>query len=315
MKILITGAAGNLGSFLTQHLLVSGHHLNLMVHRTRLPDKLASAKETTVFQADLARPESLNEPVREVDVIVHFAGRLFAPRPENFLHETNVIFVRNLVDAAIAAHVGKFILVSFPHVEGPSSPEEPARGHLEGDPQSVHAQTRLAAERYLFEAAADSHLTPIALRPGMIYARGVLMIDTARWLLSRRLLGVWSDPTWIHLISLPDFLTATTSAIEHPHARGIYNLGDDKPLTLQELLDRAAEYWGFPAPWRAPAALFYTAAAFVELYAVIFRTPAPLTRDFIRIGRANYVTDTTRMRQELLPSLQYPDLTSGLELL
>ena len=89
-------------------------------------------------------------------------------------------------------------------------------------------------------------MTPIALRrPGMIYARGILMPDAARWLSRRRLLAVWKNPTWIHLLSLPDFLAATQATIENPDATGIYNLGDDGPLTLQEFLDRAAvERWG-----------------------------------------------------------------------
>ena len=315
MRILITGAAGNLGSFLADHLLNSDHHLNLMVHDSPLPEQLVNAGNTTAVRADLGKPHSLPSALRNVDVVVHFAGRLFAPRPESFLHETNVSYVRNLVDAAIAAGVDRFMLISFPHVEGESSPEAPARGLLQGAPASVHAQTRLAAEKYLFATAADTDLTPIALRPGMIYSRGVLMIDAARWLLERRLLGVWPDPTWIHPIALPDFLQATTAAIERSEIRGIYNLADDHPLILQNFLDRAAEQWGYQKPWRAPAPLFYIAASLVELAAFVLRTPAPLTRDFIRIGRASYVADTSRMKRELLPTLRYPDLESGLALL
>jgi nucleoside-diphosphate-sugar epimerase len=315
MRVLITGAAGNLGSFLSHHLLDSRHNLNLMVHRNPVPKTLSNAANTTLFHADLGNPNTLPAALQGVDVVVHFAGRLFAPHPEKFLPETNITYVRNLVDAAIAAGVERLILISFPHVEGESTPEAPAQGHLQGNPQSVHAQTRLAAEKYLFTTAADTTLTPIALRPGMIYARGVLMIDAARWLLERRLLGVWRDRTWIHLISLPDFLSAAAAAIEKPEIRGIYNLADDRPITLQHFLDRAAIHWGCPKPWRAPASLFYIAASLVEFWAAVFRTPAPLTRDFIRIGRASYVTDTTRMKEELLPSLAYPDLESGLVLL
>jgi len=37
MQILITGAAGNMGSLLARHLLASPHRLRLLVHRTPLP--------------------------------------------------------------------------------------------------------------------------------------------------------------------------------------------------------------------------------------------------------------------------------------
>lgn len=315
MNVLITGAAGNLGSLLTRYLLEGPHRLKLMIHRQNLPPEIAGHPNTTVYQADLGRIETLYTPCENTDCIVHFAGRLFAPRPERFLPETNVAYVRNLVSVALAAGVGKFILVSFPHVEGESSPENPARGELLGSPESVHARTRLEAEQYLYSACEAGGMVPVSLRAGMIYGRGVLMIDAARRLLERRLLGVWRNPTWIHLISLPDFLRCVEAAIEGAGVRGVYNLGDEAPLTLLEFLDRAALHWGTPKPWRAPGWAFYLAAWMVEAYALVFRTASPLTRDFIRIGMASYVMDTRRMRVELVAWLLYPSLVEGIGLL
>jgi nucleoside-diphosphate-sugar epimerase len=213
------------------------------------------------------------------------------------------------------ATVGKFILVSFPHVEGKSTPERPAKGLPAGNPDSVHARTRLEAEKVMVRACEGREMKPIALRPGMVYARGVLMIEAARRLMRRRLLHIWRRPTWIHPLALPDFLAATRAAIEAPQAYGIYNLADDGPLTLQQFLDAAADRWGYPRPLRLPEWTFFTAALAVELFATVFRTAAPLTRDFIRIGMASYVADTSRMKKELLPELSYPTLEHGLALL
>jgi nucleoside-diphosphate-sugar epimerase len=315
MNVLITGAAGNLGSFLSRHLLDSPHRLKLMVHHQGLSPDIAKHPNVSVYPADLARIETLSAPCENTDCIVHFAGRLFAPQPERFLPETNVAYVKNLVSAALTAGVGKFILISFPHVEGESFPENPAHGVLSGSPESVHARTRLQAEQHLFAACETNGMISVSLRAGMIYARGVLMIEAAHRLLERRLLGVWRRPTWIHLIAMPDFLCSLEAAIEGSGVRGIYNLGDEAPLTLQEFLDRAAAHWGAPKPWRAPGWVFYLAARCVEAYALAFRTASPITRDFIRIGMASYVSDTTRMRQELLPRLLYPSLTEGIGLL
>ncbi len=315
MKILITGAAGNLGSILARHLLPSDHALHLLIHQRELPFEVASHSNVSVFKADLADLDSLSPACSSVDCIVHFAGVLFTPRPERFLPITNVDYVRNLVTVALKSGVRKFILISFPHVEGQSTPDQPALGHTQGSPNSIHAQTRLAAEKYLFTNASETQMTPIALRPGMIYARGILMIEAARWLLARRLLGVWRRPTWIHLLSLPDFLTCTVSAIEGEHVSGIYNLGDDAPTTLQEFLNTLAEKWGYARPWRGPQWLFPLAGGITEAVALMLNKPAPLTRDFIRIGMASYVSNTERMKAELLPELAYPSLQSGLALL
>ena len=150
MTILITGAAGNLGSILARHLIAGGHELRLMYHRRSLADDLLAAPNVRPVRADLADPATLKPAVTGVDVIVHFAGRLFAPRPEKFLAETNTRYFSNLVAAAVGANVGRVILASFPHVEGPSSVEHPATGRLDRQPISVHAQTRLEEERLLF---------------------------------------------------------------------------------------------------------------------------------------------------------------------
>lgn len=315
MNVLITGAAGNLGSFLARDLLGTAHGLRLLIHRRDLPFSIAACPNASVWRADLEKPETLRAPCEGTDCLVHFAGVLFAPRPEKFLPRTNTRYVENLVAAALAAGVRKFILISFPHVEGESFPDRPATGRLDGQPESVHARTRLAAEKCLFAACEGTSMVPVVLRPGMIYARGVLMIEAARWLLRRRLLGVWRTPTWEHLLALPDFLTGVRAAIERPDFSGVCNLADDQPLTLQEFLDTIATHWGYPKPWRAPRWSFYAAAAGCEAFGSIFGTAAPLTRDFIRIGMASSVADTTRMKRELLPRLAYPTLQDGLKLL
>jgi nucleoside-diphosphate-sugar epimerase len=286
-----------------------------VTHKKDPPADVTAQKNVTVRRADLSDPATLPAVCEGVEAIVHFAGVLFAPGPEKFLPTTNVEYVKNLAAAAIPAKVKKFVIVSFPHVEGESTPENPARGLPLGSPDSVHALTRLRAEQHLFSASEGTGMTAIALRAGMIYSKGVLMIDAAQRLLERRLLGVWREPTWIHLISLPDFNECVRAALEKEGVSGVFNCGDDAPMTLQEFLDRAAERWKFPRPWRAPRWSFFFAGSCVELCARIFGTPAPLTRDFIRIGMASYCMDTTRMKAELLPRLAHPTLEAGIALL
>lgn len=310
--MLITGAAGNLGSLLARHLLPGQCRLRLLEHRRPVADDLRGAANVEVVRGDLGQPDTLASICEGVDCVVHFAGVLFRPRPERFLPRTNLEYFRNLLAAARRAGVGKLILISFPHVEGETTPESPAHGSLDGQPQSVHARTRLAEERLLFAECAECAMAPVVLRVGMVYGPGILMVETARWLLRRRLLAVWPRPTGIHLIATPDFLAATEAALTRPEVSGIYHLGDAAPTTLQEFLDQLAEALRLPRPWRLPLPLIYLAALAVEAFATVFRTASPLTRDFIRIGTASYCGDTERMRAELLPTLQHPTLRAGL---
>jgi nucleoside-diphosphate-sugar epimerase len=310
--ILITGAAGNLGSLLASHLAARGHRLRLMYHRTPLPSDLTRAANVEAVRADLADPTTLPGALRGASVVVHFAGVLFAPRPERFLPETNTRWFSNLLDEALKAGVSRVILISFPHVEGPTTVEHPATGRLDCQPISTHARTRLEEERVLFDHTLGTATEPVVLRLGLIYGRGILMIEVARWLARRRLLCVWREPTLLQLLSTADYLQAAEAAIVKPGIRGIYHVGDEHPITVQQFLDAACDTWGYPRPTRVPVALIDLSAWLCEIFAIIAGTRSPLTRDFVRLGRVPHWGDTRRARLELIPSLRYPTLGDGL---
>jgi nucleoside-diphosphate-sugar epimerase len=120
MNILITGAAGNLGSLLARYVLDHEKDLKLilMKHRKNIANDISNNHQVTVRQADLAKPETLDKCLEGSDVIVHFAGVLFKAKPEKFLYQTNIQYFENLVQIATEKRIKKVILISFPHVEG-----------------------------------------------------------------------------------------------------------------------------------------------------------------------------------------------------
>lgn len=316
MQVFITGAAGNLGSHLARHLLeASDHHLNLMIHKTPLPPDLPAGDRISVFACNLGNPESLNEACAQSDVIIHFAGVLFAPNPQTFLPTTNTQYAKHLIDTAIQHRVKRFILISFPHVEGPTTLANPCTDRLNGSPISMHAKTRLAEEQYLFAHAQEHSMQTIVLRPGMIYGRDILMVAFAKALARKWLLGVWREPTPIHLIAIDDFLACCAAAINNPKASGIYPLGDDAPTTLQSFLRIACQQWGVKRPWVVPLWSVHSVAWVCERIAQLFSARSPFTGDFIDLGRVPYCCDTTRMKDELRPQLTYPSLATGRHLL
>lgn len=314
-KIFITGAAGNLGGLLADYLKDEKLILNLLVHKKNVAAELGNRDNVRVFRGDLAKPETLREPLEGVDVVVHFAGVLFKHNPEKFLPKTNTEYFKNLLKKSADAGVKRIILISFPHVEGESTPEKPAKGKLDGAPTSAHARTRLEEEKALFALRDKRGFEAVSLRLGMVYGNGILMIDAARWFAKRRILGVWRRPTWIHLISKDDYLETTKQAILKENVNGIYHVGDDGVQTLQQFLDDATKAWGYPPPKRMPLGLIMFVARIFEFFSFAFGTKSPLTRDFIKIGSVSYYGDTTRMREELLPELKYKTYMEGMETL
>ena len=97
MKVLVTGASGNLGSAVLPRLVKDGHDVRPMSRRAR-PGWVA---------ADLATGEGVREAVRGVDAIVHLASSPTKTR------NTDVEGTRRLVAAAKAAGVRHLLFVSI----------------------------------------------------------------------------------------------------------------------------------------------------------------------------------------------------------
>jgi len=310
-KVLITGAAGNLGSMLSRHIVDHENDLNLilMQHLKKIPYNIKIHMQVQVRNADLANIETLYGCLDGADVIIHFAGVLFKANPEKFLYQTNIRYFENLVKAAKEKNISRIILISFPHVEGPTSRIRPATGRLDGNPVSGHAKTRLEEEKHLFNEVKNA----VSLRVGMVYGKGILMMDAAKWLAKRRLLGVWKEPTEIHVISKTDFCRAVVAAIKKENATGVFHIGDEGDDTIQSFLDFSCKIWRCKKPWRMPLWLIYFAAKIFELSSRAFGIVSPLTKDFIDIGRVPYHGDTSRFRKELLPVLKYPNINEGIK--
>lgn len=311
-RIAITGAAGNLGGLLACSMKDMNLALHLLIHKKEIDESLKEKENISVFKVDLAKEDTLDESLHEVDVVVHFAGILFKANPEKFLPVTNTFYFNNLLNAVVRQRVKRVILISFPHVEGESTPEQPAKGSTDGNPSSMHARTRLEEEKLLFQYGRESGFEPVSLRVGMVYGKGILMIDAGQWFARYGLLGVWRKPTFIHLISKKDFVDATIAAILKPGIEGIYHIGDEGVQTLQTFLDDITVYKGNHRPWRMPVWMIMTAARTFEVFSAIFNTRSPLTVDFIRIGMVSYYGDTTRMRSQLLPELTYRTYKDGI---
>jgi nucleoside-diphosphate-sugar epimerase len=313
INLLITGGAGNLGGLLAKHLMKHQQiNLHLMIHKKDVDTELKT-DNVKIFKADLTRKETLSPVLEDIDVVVHFAGILFKHHPESFLPTTNIEYFKNLLDTAIENKVKRVILISFPHVEGNTYPDSPARGSLDKEPISVHAKTRLEEEKYLFSKQKEFSFETVSLRVGMVYGKGILMIDGGLWFARHWMLGIWKKPTSIHLISTIDFLNATENAIIKNGINGIYHIGDEGVQTLQEFISEVTNYLGYKKAWEVPEGIIFFGAWCFEMFSMIFNTKSPLTRDFIKIGMVSYYGDTTRMRRELLPELTYKTFKDGLE--
>ena len=108
--VLLTGAAGGLGTLMRGLLPEYGYELRLL-------DLLPVEGEPDAITADLADREALREAVRGVDAIVHLAGISLEASCEKIL-KANMEGTYNLYEAAREEGVGRIVFASSNHAVG-----------------------------------------------------------------------------------------------------------------------------------------------------------------------------------------------------
>lgn len=168
--ILITGATGFLGRNLCEHLAGQGYKLRTLA-RSASDTAFLKTLGVEIASGDVQDAGAVRAAMQGCDYVVHAAARfrLWGP-PEPFL-ATNVEGTRNVLEAALAVGVKRFIHVSTIIVVGPQEPgqviteETPCRPY----PSDNYARTKLTGERLARLYWEEKKLPVVVLRLGALY--------------------------------------------------------------------------------------------------------------------------------------------------
>ncbi len=151
-RVALTGASGFAGGPILSELLRAGHQVKTLVRR---PKQGQFDSSVTVVKGDLDDLSALNALVSDVDVIVHVAGAISA-LDENYYFKVNFGGTRNVLNAAVATGVKRFVYVSSITARNPEL--------------SAYAASKRAAEDFL--TTRKNEMEILALRPSAIYGPG-----------------------------------------------------------------------------------------------------------------------------------------------
>ncbi len=155
---LVTGAAGHLGSVVTEKLLARGERVRALV----LPEERHIPQGAEIFVGDVCDRQSLEPfftlPQGEEAVVIHAAGVVsIASKFQPFVRRVNVDGTRNMVDACEAHRVKKLVHVSSVHAIPEKPKGEAIREVAHFDPDMVegcYAKTKAEATQIVLDAAA-----------------------------------------------------------------------------------------------------------------------------------------------------------------
>jgi nucleoside-diphosphate-sugar epimerase len=253
MRIFVTGATGVVGSRVVPLLVSAGHQVTA-VGRTPEKRKVLERMGATSVEADLFSPDSLRPAVAGHDVVINLATSI-PPTSRMFLpgawHETDRIRTTgsaNLVDAAIAGGVTRFIQESF-------APIYPDSGDAWID-ESVSVQP-VSYNRSVLDAEASAERftqtgrTGVVLRFAAFYGSDPQTQDIVNFARRGWALIPGSPDAFFPAVSHEDAASAVVAALNI--LPGIYNVVDDEPLRRREYFSALAQALGVAPPKLLPA--------------------------------------------------------------
>lgn len=299
MRVVVTGATGNVGSALLR-VLAGDEGIDEIVGIARRRPALQLPR-TTWQQADVATAD-LRPHLEGADAVVHLAWLIQPSRDERVLQMTNVEGSARVFEAAADAGVGALVYASSigAYSPGPKDRAVDESWPTEGIETSFYARHKAAVERILDDVEArHPRLRVVRLRPGLIFQREAAS-EIRRYFAGPFLPGVLLRrglipfvPTHprlrVQAVHTHDVAEAYRLAIVTPEARGAFNVAAD-PVLDGERIAKLLGARPVPVPGRA-----LRIAADLTWRARLQPTP----KGWVDMGLGVPIMDVTRARREL----------------
>jgi uncharacterized protein YbjT (DUF2867 family) len=217
--VLVVGATGLVGSQVCRTLRRRGEAVRALVRATASTEKIEVLRSAGVELSigDIKEPRSIEDACRGVDAVISTASSTLSRQPGDSIHSVDAAGQLNVVKAAKAANVQRFLFVSFRRTPGLSFPLSEAKAQVEN-----------AIQCFDFTILQASWFMQVWLSPalGFDYANA-----------AARIYGAGTSP--ISWVSADDVAEMCALALRHPAAsRKVIEFGGPEALTPLEVVSR-----------------------------------------------------------------------------
>jgi UDP-glucose 4-epimerase len=259
MRVLVSGAAGYIGSALVKELTRESHSVISLDNLSRgsydyLLENLNEDSSLKLHVGDVRDQERLEEVVRNsgVEAIVHLAaipGLERCRRDPNGAITTNVHGTYNVLESARKRDVGRVVFTSSAAVYGDPS-ETPVREEHQLRPTNLYGVTKLAAEKLLDAYHQSYGLDTVILRFGNVYGVGLytywetVIPKFVKQALNGQSLTIygdgWQARDFIHIWDIVQAIKLVLKAGKGI-AGEVFNVGTEKPTPVNAIADTVSK--------------------------------------------------------------------------
>jgi len=257
--VLITGGAGYIGSLLVEELLRSGRRVTVLDSLVHGGNSLLAFLPHPAFafhRVDVCDRKAIAPHFAGVDAVVHLAAIVGYPACDRAGREAsfccNVEGTRNAFEAAERAGAERFLFASSYSNYGLAPDGRPVTEESPLFPQSIYAETKIEAERYLAARSAGARTAPILFRFATLFGpsprtRFDLIINQFVWeAVVEKKLAVYQPGFNRSFVHIRDVVRALVSALEASAdvVRGqIFNVGSNAAnYSKAEIADLIGKY-------------------------------------------------------------------------
>jgi UDP-glucuronate 4-epimerase len=259
--VLVTGAAGFIGSHLCQHLLDGGLSVvgvdnfddfyDPQIKSCNISSSLKN-KNFRLVEADIREKAAMEKAVQNVETVVHLAAKA-GVRPsiaEPLLYsDVNINGTMVLLEAAVKHKVRKFIFGSSSSVYGNNEKVPFSEDDNVDFPISPYAATKKACELichtyhhlYGIDVACLRFFTVYGprQRPDLAIHKFSRLIDQGQPV------PVYGDGSMMRDFTyIDDIIQGVIAAMNKCKGFNVYNLGESRPITVKDLIDEIEKALG-----------------------------------------------------------------------
>jgi NAD dependent epimerase/dehydratase len=261
-KVLVTGAAGFIGSHLTQRLLELGANVRAFVHYNSMNSRghlglltKEEQQEIEVIYGDLKDPHGVQAAVKGTDLVLHLGALIAIPysyRNPTDVFQTNVLGTMNVAQAVLAEDIPRMVHTSTSETYGsaryvPMDESHPLQG------QSPYSASKIGADKLIESFHCSYDLPVITLRPFNAFGPRQSMRAVIPTIINQALyeskielgnLDATRDFTYVE-----DTAEAFICAAKSDTGIGeVYNAGSGFEISIGELADKIKQIVGRDIP-------------------------------------------------------------------
>ncbi|MEA5619320.1 NAD(P)-dependent oxidoreductase [Cronbergia sp. UHCC 0137] len=277
MRILVTGASGFIGGYLTKMLVEAGHNVKTLVRChsdiTRLKDL-----DVEIISGDIRNIEDLEKIMKGCEQVYHGAAQRTQPKiPKKDYYSVNVDGSRNIAQTAIKTDVKRLVYLSTAGVYG-TIKQVKVDENTPCYPNTYYRTTKWLGEKVLLSYYQQHNLPVVIARLSGVCGAGSLnwlglvkAIATPNF----RLIGTGNNE--YHLTDIQDIITGLKLCADKPNIEGkTYNIAAKESMKVKNIVNLIAENLNIVQPSQhLPSLPYHTFSTMTEWFYTTFKRQLP----------------------------------------